>query len=341
MTMQAPADELELDMRLSEPTPAARESLTALEGDLIVLGAGGKMGPSLCHMVRRASNNRRRIFAVSRFSDSSLFTRLADWGIDVIQGDLLDRQFVASLPACPLVVHMTGMKFGTSVQPGRVWAMNTVVPAMVCEQFRRSRILAFSTGNVYPLVAVAESQGSVEEDPLGPVGEYATTAVGRERVFDHYSREWQIPVALIRLNYACELRYGVLVDIARQVWQRQPVSLAMGFANVIWQADANAKALAALSLAASPPFVLNVSGPEILRVRDVAIRFGELFGLPVTFAGEEAPTALLNNSQQAQRLFGRPRVSSEQLIEWIADWIQAGRPLWEKPTHFEVRDGRF
>jgi hypothetical protein len=167
------------------------------------------------------------------------------------------------------------------------------------------------------------------------------TAVGRERIFDHYSREWQIPLSLIRLNYACELRYGVLVDIARQVWQRQPVSLAMGFANVIWQADANAQALAALRLGASPPFVLNVSGPEILRVRDVATRFGELFGVPATFVGEEAPTALLNNSQQSQRLFGQPRVNAEQLIEWIAAWIMAGRPLWDKPTHFEVRDGRF
>jgi hypothetical protein len=339
--MQAPADELELEMRLSEPTPAVRESLAALEGDLIVLGAGGKMGPSLCHMARRASSKARRIFAVSRFTNADLAARLADWGIEVIQGDLLDRQFVTSLPACPLVVHMTGMKFGTSGQPGRVWAMNTVVPAMVCEQFRRSRILAFSTGNVYPLVSVAVSQGSVESDPLSPVGEYATTAVGRERIFDHYSREWQIPVTLIRLNYATELRYGVLVDIARQVWQQQPVPVAMGFANVIWQADANAQALAALRLAASPPFVLNVSGPEILRVRDVAIRLGELFKLPVTFTGKEAPTALLNNSQQAQQLFGRPRVNAEQLIEWIAAWIMAGRPLWDKPTHFEVRDGRF
>lgn len=339
--MLAPADEVELEMRLSEPTPAVRESLAMLEGDLIVLGAGGKMGPSLCRMARRASSNGRRIFAVSRFTDPCLAARLADWGIEVIQGDLLDRRFVATLPACPLVVYMAGMKFGSSDQPGRAWAMNTVVPAMVCEQFHRSRLLAFSTGNVYPLVSVASSRGSTEDDPLGPVGEYAMTCVGRERIFDHYSREWQIPVALIRLNYATELRYGVLVDIARQVWQQQPVPLAMGFANVIWQADANAQALATFRMAASPPFVLNVSGPEILRIRDVASRFGELFKLPVTFAGDEASTALLNNSQHAQRLFGQPRVSAEQLIEWIAAWILDGRPLWDKPTHFEVRDGRF
>jgi nucleoside-diphosphate-sugar epimerase len=328
-------------MRLSEPTPAARETLARLDGDLIVLGAGGKMGPSLCHMSRRASGNGRRIYAVSRFTNTELAAQLSDWNIEVIQGDLFDRGFVASLPSCPLVVYMVGMKFGTSDQPGHTWAMNTVVPAMVCDHFRRSRIVAFSTGNVYPLVSIANSRGSTEDDPLSPVGEYAMTAVGRERIFDHYSRQWQIPVTLVRLNYATELRYGVLVDIARQVWQQQPISLAMGFANVIWQGDANAQALATLGMAASPPFVLNVAGPEILRIRDVATRFGELFKLPVTFVGEEAPTALLNNSQRAQRLFGRPRVTAEQLIEWIAAWIRAGRPLWDKPTHFEVRDGRF
>ena len=338
--MLAPADEAELEMRLSEPTSKVRESLDILEGDLIVFGAGGKMGPSLCHMARRASSSGRRIFAVSRFTNSRLVERLVEWGIEVIQGDLLNRQFVATLPNCPLVVFMTGMKFGSSGQPGRAWAMNTVVPAMVCERFSRSRYLAFSTGNVYPLVSVT-SRGSTEGDSLGPVGEYAMTCVGRERIFDHFSRELQIPVTLIRLNYACELRYGVLVDIARRVLQQHPVSLEMGFVNVIWQADANAQALAAFALAASPPFVVNVSGPEIVRIRDVAKRFGELFNVPVSFVGEEASTALLNDSQYAQRMFGQPRVSAEQLIEWIAAWMHAGRPLWDKPTHFEIRDGRF
>jgi hypothetical protein len=219
--------------------------------------------------------------------------------------------------------------------------MNTLLPVIVCEHFRASRIVAFSTGNVYPLVPVATSRGCTEADEPGPVGEYAMTSLGRERMFSYFSREWQIPVSLIRLNYAVELRYGVLVDIARQVWQRQPVSLAMGCANVIWQADANAQALATFPLAASPPFVLNVTGPEIVRVRDVALRFGELMQRPVAFTGEESPTALLNDSGQAQRLFGPPRVGPAQLIEWIAEWIRAGQPLWDKPTHFEVRDGRF
>jgi dTDP-4-dehydrorhamnose reductase len=339
--MSAPSNEDELEMRLSEPTRAVEATLAKLPGDLIVLGAGGKMGPSLCHMVRRAAGDARRIFAVSRFSDSRVAARLADWNIEVIQGDLLDRSFVAGLPDCPLVVYMTGQKFGSSTAPERTWAMNTLLPAMVCERFRDSRIVAFSTGNVYPLVPIATSQGCTETDPPAPVGEYAMTSLGRERIFSHFSREWQIPVSLVRLNYAVELRYGVLVDIARQVWARQPVSLAMGCANVIWQADANAQALATLPLANSPPFILNVTGTEIVRVRDVALRFGELMQRPVSFTGEESPTALLNNAGRARQLFGSPRIGPAQLIEWIADWIRAGQPLWDKPTHFEVRDGRF
>ena len=219
--------------------------------------------------------------------------------------------------------------------------MNTVLPAMVCEHFRSSRIVAFSTGNVYPLVPVVTSRGCTEAEPLAPVGEYAATCLGRERVFTFFSREWQIPIPLIRLNYAVELRYGVLVDIARRVWQQETVPLAMGYANVIWQADANAQALATFPLATSPPFILNVTGPEIIRIREVANRFGELFQRPVKFVGEESPTALLNDASQAQRLFGPPRVDVQELITWIASWLRAGGTLWDKPTHFEVRDGRF
>jgi hypothetical protein len=338
--MLAPSNEDELEMQLSEPTDAVRNALAKLPGDLIVLGAGGKMGPSLCHMARRAAGDSQRIIAVSRFTDSRVSAQLEDWNIEVIRGDLLDRAFVATLPRCPLVVYMTGMKFGSSSAPERTWAMNTVLPAMVCEHFRSSRIVAFSTGNVYPLVLVATSRGCTEAEPLAPVGEYAATCLGRERIFTFFSREWQIPVSLIRLNYAVELRYGVLVDIARRVWQREAVPLAMGYANVIWQADANAQALATLSLADAPPFILNVTGP-VIRVRDVANRFGELFQRPVTFVGEESPTALLNDASQARELFGPPRVDVQELITWIASWIRVGGTLWDKPTHFEVRDGRF
>jgi hypothetical protein len=235
---------------------------------------------------------------------------------------------------------MTGMKFGSTSAPEQTWTMNTVLPAMVCEHFRSSRIVAFSTGNVYPLVPVT-SRGCSESEPLAPVGEYAASCLGRERIFTFFSREWQIPVSLIRLNYAVELRYGVLVDIGRRIWQQEPVPLAMGYANVIWQADANAQALATFPLATSPPFILNVTGAEIIRVRDVANRFGELLQRPVKFVGEESPTALLNDANQALQLFGRPRVDVQQLIAWIAGWLRAGGTLWDKPTHFEVRDGRF
>jgi NAD-dependent epimerase/dehydratase family protein len=339
--MLAPPSEDELELQLSEPTDAVRDAFAKLRGDLIILGAGGKMGPSLCRMARRAASDSRRIIAVSRFTDSRVAAQLKDWNIEVIRGDLQDRAFVADLPRCPLVVYMTGMKFGSSSAPERTWAMNTVLPAMVCEHFRSSRIVAFSTGNVYPLVPVATSRGCTEAEPLAPVGEYAMTCLGRERIFTFFSRDLQIPLSLIRLNYAVELRYGVLVDIGRRVWQQEAVPLAMGYANVIWQADANAQALATFPFAASPPFILNVTGPEIIRVRDVANRFGELLHRPVKFIGEESQTALLNDASQAQRLFGPPRVDVQQLITWIASWLRAGGTLWDKPTHFEVRDGRF
>ncbi len=328
--MPAPTSDLQLDDLLEEPTAAAADALARLEGDLIVLGAGGKMGPSLCRMARRAGAERRRIFAVSRFSNPAAVEQFAECNIETLPGDLLDRQFLATLPECPLVVYMAGMKFGSSEQPSQTWAVNTLLPLLVCERFRASRIAMFSTGNVYPFVPVGIGRGCVETDALAPIGEYAMTCLGRERMFEYCSRTYGIPVSIIRLNYATELRYGVLVDIARQV-----------YVNVIWQADANAQALASLALAASPPFVLNVAGPEILRVRDVALKFGELFGVPVEFTGTEAETALLNDAGQARALFGPPRVSAAELIEWTANWIQSGQELWNRPTHFEVRDGKF
>ena len=214
--MLAPSNDVELELQLSEPTDAVRDAFAKLSGDLIVLGAGGKMGPSLCHMARRAAGDSRRIIAVSRFTDSRVAAQLQDWNIEVICGDLLDRAFVATLPRCSQVVYMTGMKFGSTSAPERTWTMNTVLPALVCEHFRSSRIVAFSTGNVYPLVPVNTSRGCTEAEPLAPVGEYAMTCLGRERIFTFFSREWQIPISLIRLNYAVELRYGVLVDIAAE-----------------------------------------------------------------------------------------------------------------------------
>ena len=336
--------ERELETLLSEPPAYLVESWRHLPGDLIVLGAGGKMGPSLCRMARRAAEaarTPRRIIAVSRFRDDALPAQLEADGIEVLRGDLLDRDFVATLPRFPLVVSMTGQKFGTAGAAATTWAMNAYLPAIVCEHFAGSRIAAFSTGNVYGLVPVGEGRGSHESSPLQPVGEYAMSALGRERMYEYFSREHGTLLSIIRLNYAVELRYGVLVDIARQVRDQRPIPLGMGYANVIWQADANAMTLASLARASSPPFVLNVTGPELLRCRDVATRFGELFDVPVTFEGEEAPTALLNDASQAFQLFGPPRFSADQIMVWIAEWIQRGGVLWEKPTHFESREGRF
>ncbi len=336
--------DIELEDRLSEPTAAVVECLRNCEGDLIVLGAGGKMGPSLCHMARRAADTaggKRRVVAVSRFSDAQAAAQLEHWGIDIIRGDLLNRAFVDTLPKCPLVVSMSGQKFGTSSAAARTWATNTYLPAIVCEHFSASRIVAFSSGNVYGLVPVEQGGGSIETDTLCPVGEYAMSAVGRERIYEYFSRENGTPISIIRLNYAVELRYGVLVDLARKVFERQPVNVEMGYANVIWQADASAMALASFTLAASPPFVLNVAGPEQLRCRDVATRFAELFDLPVSIEGTEAPSALLNDASQAFRLFGQPRVPVDELMPWIAEWIQEGGTHWGKPTHYESRDGKF
>jgi nucleoside-diphosphate-sugar epimerase len=247
---------------------------------------------------------------------------------------------VAKLPDAPNVIFMAGQKFGTGSAPELTWAMNTLVPAHCAERYARSRIVAFSTGCVYPLVTVA-SGGSRETDELGPPGDYANSCVGRERVFTYFSRKNNTPVLLYRLNYAIDLRYGVLLDVATKVWRGEPVDVTMGYANVIWQRDANAQALQCLALAAAPPAILNVTGPETISIRALAQQFGELFGRPVQIVGQEAPTAWLSNSAKAQKLFGPPSVAVDQLIAWTAEWVRHGGATLNKPTHFEVRDGKF
>jgi nucleoside-diphosphate-sugar epimerase len=333
----------QLEDLLSEPTDAVVTALARTPGDVILLGAGGKMGFSLARMLRRASDRQgegRRIVAVSRFSRSGQRELLQQHGIEALAGDLLDESFLDQLPQLPLVVFMTGMKFGTGSQAAQTWAMNAYLPALVCRHFRRSRFLAFSTGNVYPFVPI-DSAGSQETDRPEPVGEYGMSALGRERMFEYFSLRDEIPVAIVRLNYAVEMRYGVLVDLARKVYEGQPIDLTMGYANVIWQGDANAHALCALADAKSPPFVINVAGPERLEVRRHSERFAERFGRPAQFVNQPAPNALLNDARQAHVRYGPPRVSLEQLIDWIAAWIQRGGTTWNKPTHFETRDGRF
>ncbi|WP_164104373.1 NAD-dependent epimerase/dehydratase family protein [Candidatus Laterigemmans baculatus] len=344
MNSAGPIEDIEqLDERLSRPTPQLVDHLAQLEGDLIVLGIGGKMGPTLARMAKRASEEAgvpRRVIGVSRFSGPGLRERLEGWGIETIAGDLLDGDFMASLPEAPLVMSMVGMKFGATGNESLTWAMNAHLPSLICRKFARSRIMAFSTGNVYGLVPVT-SGGSLETDPLRPEGEYAMSGLGRERMYEHFSRTQGTPMTILRLNYACELRYGVLVDLAQKVYAGKPVDLSMGVANVIWQGDANAVALHALGCTSSPPFVLNITGPETLSVRQVCERLGEQMGREPQFTGEPRPDALLNNSQLAHRMFGYPEVSVHQLIDWIAAWVAAGGESLGKPTKFEVRDGRF
>ena len=332
-----------LEELLSEPSEAVINALSRVEGDILLLGIGGKMGPSLARMAKRASEiggAQRRIIGVSRFSDRQLEIKLRSFGIETIRADLLAESEVARLPDAPNVIFMTGMKFGSSGQEATTWAMNTYVPALVCRRYPQATQIVFSTGNVYGLVPIA-SGGSRETDPLNPVGEYAISCLGRERIFEYFSRSSQAPMAVIRLNYASELRYGVLVDVAKRVWAEEPIDLAIGYLNAIWLGDANAMALQAFGHASSPPFVINVTGPEQLSVREVAQQFGSLMGKAVTFSGSETSTALLNNSQPAFKLFGRPRMSAGQMIRWVADWIMRRQPTLGKPTHFESRDGKF
>lgn len=333
----------QLDELLSRPTPRVIQALKQTEGDLILLGIAGKMGPTLARMIIRADKAagiQRRILGVSRFSDEASRQPLEDLGIETIKGDLLDTEFINSLPDVPNVIYMAGMKFGATGNESLTWAMNTYLPSLVCNKYRNSRITAFSTGNIYGLVP-ASGQGSVETDKPDPVGEYAMSCLGRERMFEHFSRTLNIPMTIIRLNYATECRYGVLVDLALQVFHEQTIDISMGYVNVIWQGDANAMTLCALPDGTSPPFNLNVAGPQILKVRDICEQFGTLFGKQPKFTGNEAEDALLNNGRYGHQRYGAPLVEVEQIIGWIADWIQNERPLLGKPTHFESRSGKF
>ena len=328
---------------LSEPTEGVVEALADLDGDLIVLGVAGKMGPTLARIARRAfdlSGHPRRIHGVARFSDPAVAARLESSGIEPIACDLLEPGALDRLPDAPNVLFMAALKFGSTGQEDRTWAMNCLLPALVARRYRDSRIVSFSTGNVYSLVPVG-SGGALETDPLRPDGEYGMSCLGRERLFSYHSRENGTPTAIIRLNYAVEMRYGVLVDIGRRVLTGEPVDLTMGHLNAIWQGDANAMTLQAFRHVASPPTVLNVTGPEVLSVREVAEQFGHLLGKPVEFRGTEAPDALLSNAGRAVDLFGPPQVSTDRLISWIADWLRRDGPTLGKPTRFEVRDGSF
>jgi len=336
-------DVTELEELLSEPPEATVRSLGNLDGDIVILGVAGKMGPTLARMAKRASDTagvKRRVIGVSRFSSQGLESQLNACGVETVRCDLLDRKALAALPDATNVAYMAGMKFGSTGQESLTWAMNSYLPGLVSERYRKSRIAAFSTGNVYGLTPVSAG-GSREEDPLNPAGEYAMSCLGRERIFEHFSRTHQIPMTILRLNYASELRYGVLVDIAQRVQAGERVPLAMGYLNAIWQGDACAMSLQALGHASVSPLVINIAGPELLSVRTVAEEFAEKLGKSVRFEGVEASDALLSNAQRAYELFGRPRVSAAQMTSWISDWVSRRGATLAKPTHFEERAGRF
>jgi nucleoside-diphosphate-sugar epimerase len=333
-------NEAELDRLLSTPRDETRAALEACPGDVIVLGAGGKMGPTLAMMARRAADDRRRIMAVSRWSSACAAGALERAGVETISCDLLDRRAVDALPDAPNVIFMAGQKFGTTGAPAMTWGMNTLVPAYCADRYQHSRIVAFSTGNVYPLTPVAAG-GSRETDAPAPVGEYAASCLGRERMFELYAERAGTRTAIYRLNYAIDLRYGVLVDIALRVWRGDAVPVDMGYVNVIWQGDANRIALECLPHASSPPFIVNVTGEQTLSVRAIAEAFAGRFGRAVTFSGEERPDALLSNTTRMRTTFAPLETTVGQMIGMVADWVEQGGALLGKPTKFEARDGRF
>jgi nucleoside-diphosphate-sugar epimerase len=333
----------DLEDRLARPSDQDRDLVRRTNGDFIVLGAGGKMGPSLARRIRRAvteSGTPSRVLAVSRFSSPDLMKALEGEGIETITCDLLSPDQVAGLPRCPNVLFLSGRKFGSTSRPDLTWATNTIVPHHVALHYRASRIVAFSTGNVYPLVKL-DSGGSLESDAPEPVGEYAQSCLGRERIFDYYSREYGTPCLLYRLNYAVDLRYGVLVDIARKVYAGDPVDLAVPAFNAIWQGDANSYALRSLEYCASPPRVLNVTGPDTISVRSAAEYFAREFQREPLLAGKECDRALLSNASACHAALGDPEVSLAELMHWVTHWVRRGGEALNKPTRFEVTDGRF
>lgn len=340
--------EEQLDEVLSRPTPQLVEAVRTLRGPLLVLGASGKMGPSLCLLARRAAEQAGhdlRVIAVSRFSQTGSSTPAAQrWleshGIETTPCDLLERQSLASLPDSENVIYLVGLKFGTRQNPALTWAVNTLVPAHVAERFPGARLVALSTGNVYPFVTTG-SGGATEEHAPNPVGEYGSAALARERIFEYFSRRQATRTALLRLNYAVELRYGVLLDIAEKVWNEEALDLSTGHLNCIWQRDANEMILRSLALASHPPVLFNLTGPVTLSVRELAGQFALLLGREPKMEGTEAETALLSNATRLCSILGPPVTPLQQVLRWIAHWVKTGGPTLKKPTHFEVRSGEF
>ena len=335
------SSENELDDVMTRPSAPLVNMIKDLPGDIMILGAAGKMGISLALLAQRAISEagvRKNLTCVSRFSNPQAREALEQFGITTIACDLLDQGALSALPDAENIIYMAGMKFGTSGSAATTWAINSFLPGLVCRRYSRSRIVLFSTGNIYPLVPT-DSGGCLETDAPSPTGEYAQSALGRERIFEYFSTRHGFPGVIYRLNYAIDLRYGVLLDIAEQVYSDKPVNLQTGYVNVIWQGDANSIALRCLEQACSPPLILNVTGMETLSVRKLARNFGAIFKREPFFEGQEADTAFLSNAGRCHDLFGPFSVSIDQMISWVAYWVQAGGSTLGKPTHFEVRSG--
>lgn len=335
----------QLDDVLTNPNRALCEMITTLASPLVILGAGGKMGPSLAVLAKRAAQavgHSLEVIAVSRFRNADARRWLEERDVKVISADFFDAEQLANLPDASNVIYLVGMKFGTTSDPVPTWITNTLGPIHASQRYPGSRIVALSTGNVYPLVDLT-SRGSVESDPLTPIGEYPNAAVARERIFQHYasSAGSLSPTTLIRLNYAHDLRYGVISDIAGKISRGEPVDVSMPAFNAIWQGDANEFALRAFGLCSTPATALNVTGTTHLRVRDIATRLAKLLSRDLQLVGNEQPTALLSDSRKMAERFGEPRVPIEQLVDWIAHWTKIGGLTYNKPTHFESRDGNF
>jgi nucleoside-diphosphate-sugar epimerase len=328
-----------LDDLLCRPSQALIDDLRKVDGDIMILGVAGKMGPTLAGLAKAALPD-RRIIGVARFSDAEVKDWLQARGIETISCDLLDATAIEALPKIPNIVFMAGRKFGAEGNLSLTWAMNAHVPALVAQAFRASQIVAFSTGCVYPFVRV-NGKGADETMPPNPPGEYAQSCVGRERMFEYFSRQFGTPGRLFRLNYAIDMRYGVLHDIATKVFHEQPIDVSLGHVNFIWQGDAAAQALRCLAHCDTPTSPINVSGHEILAVRDLAAKLGWRLGREPILVGEEQPTAWLTDTSQAVGLFGLPIVDTDQLIAWTADWVARSMPNLGKPTKYEVRDGKY
>jgi len=328
-----------LDEFLTRPTRPLVDDLATVEGDLLILGVAGKMGPTLARLAKRASPS-RRVIGVARFSDRAVRDQLAEHGVETIACDLLDRTAIAALPDAPNVIFAAGHKFGASGAPALTWAMNTHVPALVAERYRAARIVAFSTGNVYGLVPVGVA-GAGESTAPAPAGEYAQSCLGRERMFEYFSVKHGTPGRIVRLNYAIDMRYGVVFDVASKVFRGDPVDVTMGHVNVIWQGDANAQVLRCLAHCTAPTTPINVTGPETISIRWLANQLAARLGTTAKVVGQEAPTALLSDTTRAAALFGYPLVPLGRMLDWVADWVKAGGASFGKPTKFEVRDGEF